>query len=138
MTVRFVWDNEAQTIFRYIFDVGWTWEDFFAAKRQANAIMDRVDHKFGVILHLPSENVIPADVIANTRNGLRNKHPNTAVIVVVSVRPFVRTMITTIRSTPPLSNTGLEIATSLEEAYAIVEAVLSHTADDPLTTRHRS
>src|SRR5437868_2152447 len=100
MTVRFVWDNETQTIFRYILDVGWTWEDFFAAKKQANVIMDTINHKFGVILHLPSENVIPADVIANTRNGLRNKHPNTAVIVVVSVRPIVRTMIGTMRSIP--------------------------------------
>ncbi|MEO8609147.1 MAG: hypothetical protein ABI690_14755 [Chloroflexota bacterium] len=138
MAVEFVWDNAEKTIFRYIFDPGWTWEAFFAAKKEANVIMDMVGHKFGVILHLPSDNVIPPDVIANTRNGLRNKHPNTAVIVVVSERPFVRTMVGTIRALPPLTNTGIETASDLDEAYAIVHEILSRFTDDSMTRRHRS
>src|SRR5689334_1470415 len=117
MTVRGIWDNEEQTIFRYILEPGWTWDEFFAAKKDANVVMDSVPHKFGVILDLPTDNIIPRDVLANARKGLLAKHPGTLVIVIVSERSFVRTMIETLRGLSPIINIGMEVTPTLEDAH---------------------
>jgi hypothetical protein len=130
MTVRGIWDNEEQTIFRYILDPGWTWDEFFVAKKDANVVMDSVPHKFGVILHLPTDNAIPRDVLANARKGLLGKHPSAIVIVVVSERAFVRTMIETLRGLSPIINVGLEVTPTLEEARTLIHKYLRQLQDD--------
>jgi hypothetical protein len=135
MAIRVIWDTEEKTIVQYIVEPDWTWDEFFAAKEQANALMDTVCHKLGVFLLMPSDGVIPLDVLANTRKGLRHKHPNTVVIVVVSDRPFVRTMIETIRALPPLGDHGLETASTLDEARAIVRERLNQIPNDPVHTQ---
>lgn len=135
MAIGVIWDNDEQTIIQYSVEPDWTWDELFAAKEQANALMDTVSHKLGVILCMPSDGAIPLDVLANTRNGLRHKHPNTVVIVVVSDRPFVRTMIETIRTLPPLADHGLETASTLDEARAIVRERLNQIPNDPVHTQ---
>ena len=130
MAIRAIWDNDEKTIVRYIFETGWTWDEFFVVKKQANAMMDTVAHKLGVILHMPSENVIPPDVFANARNGLLTKHGNTVILVVVSTRPFVRTMIETLRGLSPLANAGLETTATLDAARALVNERLRQVDND--------
>jgi hypothetical protein len=130
MTVTAIWDNDEKTIVRYIFEAGWTWDEFFAAKKRAHDMMDTVTHKFGVILHMPAENVIHPDILANARNGLLSKHANTSLIVVVSTRPFIRTMIETLVALAPLANTGLETAATLDEARLMVNQRLHPVYND--------
>jgi hypothetical protein len=136
MTVKAIWDNDAKTIMRYAFESGWTWDEFFAAKKQANDMMDTVTHKFGVILDMPVENVIPPDVLANARNGLLSKHANTVIIVFVSKQSFVRTMIETLVALAPLANTSLETTATVEEARRLVYEHLSHIANDPAASQN--
>jgi hypothetical protein len=108
----------------YSFDEPWTWDELFAAKKQANEMMDSVTHKVGVIMDASRNTRLPAHLLTNVRNGLRAKHPNTLVIAVVITRPVVHTMINTLRGIARAGSVRLEPTATLEEARALVYARL--------------
>jgi hypothetical protein len=136
MTIKAIWDNNEKTIVRYIFEAGWTWEEFFAAKKQANEMMDTVSHKLGVILHLPTENAVPPDVLANARSGLLSRHANTVMIIFVSTQPFVSTMIETLVTLSPLADTGLATTLTLDEARVLIYERLRELANGPAAAQN--
>jgi hypothetical protein len=124
MGVRAGWDNDAKTIMYYQFDHNWTWEEFFAAKAQAYEMISTVSHKVGVVLETQHNGVIPHDLLPNFRNGLRTKHPNTVIVVIVVTRPFYRNMINTVRAILPITNAHFEMAATLGQARSIIEKYL--------------
>ncbi len=119
MPVHVSWDNADQTIVHYQMDRNWTWEEFFGAKARAQALINTVSHKVAVILETHHDGPLPTDLLGNIRNGLRTKHPRTALIIVVTTRPFIRTMIGTVRGLSPLSRARIELASDMDEARAI-------------------
>ena len=48
-TVRADWDDDTHQIIRYVFEPHWDWDDFFAAVREARALMDSAPGNVGVI-----------------------------------------------------------------------------------------
>lgn len=128
MPVQFDWENEQKRILHYRLNATWTWDELFAAKKQANEMMDMVSHKLGVIIEAPSQPSLPPNIIVNARNALRSTHPNTVVIVIVAVHPLIRTMFYTTRALGRLANFRVELASTLEEAHAIIETRL-HAQD---------
>jgi hypothetical protein len=120
MPVDIAWEDEQKRVLHYRLDQDWTWDEFFAAKKSANEMMDRVSHKLGVIIEAPAEPSLPPNLIVNARNALRSTHPNTVVIVIVAVHPLIRTMFHTTRALGRLANFRVELALSLDEAQAIV------------------
>jgi hypothetical protein len=118
--VRIDWDNAEKTIICYQFDGHWTWEEFFAAKEAANALMDTVHHKLGVILYTPHHIRIQANLLSNARNAIRNIHPQTVVVVIVVTNPLVRTMISTMRAITPIGKFRIDVASTLDEARVLV------------------
>jgi hypothetical protein len=124
MAVRVFWDNDDQTIIHYQFDENWTWDEFFPAKAHAQELINTVSHKVGVILETHHNGVIPHNLLGNFRNGLRTKHPNTAIVVIVVTRPFIRTMISTVRALSPLAFVHLEMAFTLDEARLLIHDYL--------------
>ena len=130
MGVQVSWGNDDKTIVHYHFDNNWTWDEFFPAKAQAYAMIEAVNHKVGVILETQHDGVIPPNLLINGRNALRNKHPNATIIVIVVTRPFIRTMIGTVRAFSPLSQVHLELAFTLDEARQRVLDYLQITQDN--------
>ena len=120
MPVHVSWDNEDKTIIHYQFDQDWTWDEFFPAQARAQELISTVPHKVGVILETHHNGAIPHNLLANARNGLRTKHPNTDIVVIVVTRPFIRTMIGTVRALSPLAHVHLEMAFTLDEARVII------------------
>ena len=120
MPVHVSWDNEDKTIIHYQFDQDWTWEEFFPAKARAQELIDTVPHKVGVILETHHNGAVRPNLLGNFRNGLRTKHPNTVIVVIVVTRPFIRTMIGTVLALSPLANVHIEMAYTLEEARPII------------------
>jgi len=120
MGVEVTWDNDGQTIFRYSLDERWTWEEFFAAKKQANALMEAISRKFGVIIAAPHMSLLPLNTLSNARNALRTAHPNAVMIVMVVTQPFVRTVISTLRDMARVTPIPIEIASTLDEAREIL------------------
>lgn len=136
MPVHIAWEDERKRIIRYSPDESWTWDEFFAAKERANDLMDTVSHKLGVIIDAPPTAVLPPNLLANARKALRNKHPNTVVIVIVAARPLIRTMIHTIRGIARLSSTRVELADNLDEARAIINVRLRSYDTSPTLSNH--
>jgi hypothetical protein len=141
MAVRVVWGNEAKTIVHYQFGENWTWEEFYPAKAQAYEMISSVSHKVGVILETQHNGAIPHNLLPNFRNGLRTKHPNTVIVVIVVTRPFLRNMITTVRAILPSTNAHFEMASTLGQARSIVDKYLQTLQQDSLEqsdiTRHQ-
>ncbi len=120
MPVHVSWDNEDKTIIHYQFDQDWTWDEFFPAQARAQELISTVPHKVGVILETHHNGAIPHNLLGNFRNGLRTKHPNTVIVVIVVTRPFIRTMIATVRALSPLAHVHIEMAYTLEEARPMI------------------
>jgi hypothetical protein len=126
MGIQILWDDAEKTTLRYNFDEQWSWEDFFAAKKEANALIDTVTHRVGVIMSAPSGMKLPANMLTNARNALRTKHPNTVILVFVLTNPFIRTMIRALKGLPMPVATTIELASTLDEARDLVQKRLEY------------
>jgi hypothetical protein len=131
------WDNSAKTVVRYEFDEQWTWEEFYVAKKQAYTIIDTVSHRVGVIMNAPPNVTLPPNMLTHSLSALRNKHPNTLILVFVLTRPFMRAMISTLGKISRLGASSIELATTLDEARAIVDRRLYALHDDDMTQPYR-
>jgi hypothetical protein len=124
MAVHIAWEDERKRVLHYRLDNNWTWDEFFAAKKQANELMDMVSHPLGVIIEAPPSPILPPNIIGNARKALRSTHPNTVVIVIVAAHPLIRTMFHTTRALGRLANFRVELASTPDEARTIIDARL--------------
>jgi hypothetical protein len=120
MGIQIMWDDEAKRVIRYRFDERWSWEEFFAAKKEAYNQIATVPHKVGVIMDAPPNVIMPPNMLTHALSALRNKHPNTLILVFVLTRPFMRAMINTLVQVSRLAAASIELASTLDEARAIV------------------
>jgi hypothetical protein len=124
MAVHIAWEDERKRVLHYRLDDDWTWVEFFAAKKQANQLMDTVSHPLGVIIEAPPAPILPSNIISNARKALRSTHPNTVVIVIIATHPLIRTMFHTTRALGRIANFRVELASTLDEARTIIDARL--------------
>jgi hypothetical protein len=137
MGITVDWDNTAKTIVRYEFDEQWKWEEFYVAKKHAYTIINTVPHKVGVIMNAPPNVQLPPNMLTHSLSALRNKHPNTVILVFVLTQPFMRAMISTMGKISRMASSSIELATTLDEARAIVDKRLYALHDDDVTQPYR-
>ena len=125
MGIQVVWDNDEKTIIRYVFDVRWTWDDFYAARTDAYNLIDTVQHKIGVIFDAPPNVTLPPNMITHSRSAISKTHENTHVVVVVVGNTYVRAMLTMVRKLSKKAAEKLELAPTLDEARALVRERLA-------------
>ena len=118
MGINILWDNEEQTIFRFDLDPQWTWDELFAAKKQAHAMVSMVSHKTVTIIDAPHTTSLPPNLLVNARSALRNNHPNTLVVIFVATNPFVLSAFSTMSGFLRSISLRLEFAPTLDEARA--------------------
>lgn len=92
-TVRVAWDNPEQTIIRYEFDQGWTWDAYYAAAKIGDTLIDNASHSnpVGAILWMPNP-TLPPNVLRGAYGGMRTRHPRAKIVVIVTTNPFVRAL----------------------------------------------
>ena len=137
MAIRVMWDDAARRIVRYDFDEQWTWEDFFAAKKQAYTMIDSVAQNIAVIMLAPHNVSLPPNMLTHGLSALRNKHPNTILVVFVITKPFLRAMLTTMSKISRLAESSTIVVSTLEEARALAAKRLSEIYDDDVTLPDR-
>jgi hypothetical protein len=137
MAIKVMWDDTAQRIVRYDFDEQWTWEDFFAAKKQAYRMIDEVARKVAVIMTTPTNVALPPNMLTHGLSALRNKHPNTLVVAFVITKPFLRAMLTTMSKVSRLAESSTVVVSTLDEARALVAKRLGEIYDDDVTLPDR-
>src|SRR5690348_7094930 len=93
MSIQVQWDNLEKTVLCYYFDQRWSWEEFFAARDQAIAMIGGVAHKVGVIMVTPPDIVLPANLLTHSLTSLRHTHANTVIVVFIAGKPFLNMML---------------------------------------------
>ena len=132
MPVHVSWDNTEKTIIHYVFDPNWTWDEFAPAKAHAQELINTVSHKVGVILETHHNGAVPHNLLGNFRDGLRTRHPRVVIVVIVVTRPFIRTMINTVRALLPSIQIHIEMAYTLDEARITILNYLRTLQPDKL------
>ena len=137
MAIRVIWDDASQRIVRYDFDEQWTWEDFFAAKKAAYNMIDANARPVAVIMAAHPNMTLPPNMLTHSLSALRNKHPNTLLVVFVITKPFLRAMLNTLSKISRMAESSTVVVSTLEEARAVSANRLSEIYDDDVTLPDR-
>ncbi len=76
MPVEFRWDNEEQTVIRFVATGLWNWNDFHKAMRRATFWLDSVSHSVETIIDLRAGVKLPAGALGHVRSLGKRIHPN--------------------------------------------------------------
>jgi hypothetical protein len=95
MPITISWDNDRHTMQVYEFSQVWTWDEFYAAKREADGILDGITHPVAVVFSGPPDVRIPEGFIAQVVNITRTRHKRAYLAVVVTSNMLVRTLLNT-------------------------------------------
>ena len=124
MGITIQWDNAEQTIMRFDLDPHWTWDELFAAKKQAHALVGAVSHRTVTIIDAPHTTTLPPNLLLNARSALRNNHPNTVVVIFVATNPFILSAFSTMSGFLRSIALRLEFAPTLDAARTIAQQYL--------------
>jgi len=92
MGITVVWDNPEQTIVRYIYNGQWNLDNFYQALQESREMMDKVDHRVGLIIDVQNSKLVPNGVLSHGKNVALRKHSNQGLSVIVGASGFVRTL----------------------------------------------
>lgn len=118
--VRVAWDNEEKTAILWRFSGRWTWEDYYAAKRDVIAMMESVEHKVDSIVDLRQTAFIPSGGLSQARALAMKPHPNEGITVMLSSSLFMKTTMSTLGRLYSHIATHYRMADDLDEARALL------------------
>lgn len=91
MSVMVTWDNNERTVIRYHFDGDWQWEEFKAAFRHAQEMLETVGHIVDVIADFQTSDCVPTETLARLAYVARNRPANLGNSVIVGTKVFAMT-----------------------------------------------
>lgn len=87
------WANEAKTVVRWRFINTWTWDDFYAAQKEVDAMIDTVDGIVdGIILTSASQN-LPSGALPHLRKITIQRHKRYGLSYVVGSGVYLTTVL---------------------------------------------
>lgn len=93
MGIKVYWHDPEKTIVVFEFGEEWTWDDFYAAAAEEEALLDTIDHKVSVIFYsLTSLVKIPDNALNHLRKLVNMAHPKEDLLVVVSGPPLLHSL----------------------------------------------
>lgn len=93
MTIKLSWDNEERTALLYQFPEKWTWDDFYVIKKQADVMLDELDHSAALIFDMSLTRSIPTGVLSQSKKLLDNAHPHGTPIILVGTSLIIQAML---------------------------------------------
>lgn len=94
MSIDFRWDDDAQTVIRYVADGAWNWNDLHKHMRRSTLAFDRLAHPVEAILDLTRGSGFPAGAVAHLRSLGKSTHPNrTPRLVIIGVPAAIQTQL---------------------------------------------
>jgi hypothetical protein len=76
MSVDFRWDNDEQTVIRFVAEGVWNWNDFHKNVRRATFWFDSVKHPVETIIDLRGTTKLPAGAMGHIRSLGKRIHPH--------------------------------------------------------------
>ena len=135
MPVKVVWDDDAKTIQRYIYEGRWTWDELYAALNEGQRMLDSVDHPVDGIVDLQGKSYVPSNALVNLKRvmELMSAHRNVSDITVfLRAEAFVKALTEMLRKLYPAASNPIQFnyAATLDDAHAKI-AELRAKKDQP-------
>ena len=127
MGIHVVWDDEAKTIIRHVYDAQWTVEDYYGLIDENYREIDAVHHRVDIINDLRQIARIPPNMVQAIRYAARKAHPNEGINVMVASPMFVQVLVDSINRAVD-EHTAVIHCPTLEKAYQIIA---KHRAENP-------
>ena len=120
MMIQVEWGNPEKTAVLWRFSYPWVWEEFYAAQREVDVMIDAVPGYVDSIFLTTAEQRIPKDAIMHFRNIVNQQHPRSNRIVVVRSKLHLTMLLNVILKLIPRARLQFHFVTSLDEAYALL------------------
>lgn len=131
MNINVAWDNEEQTILRYQFFKGWSWNDLREIFNEGYSMLDTVHHRVDVIMDFTEASMFaPSGAINQARHVSNNpRHDNIGLTVLVGSN-FVSSIFNMFKKIASNSTSKWDVAfaPTLNEAYNMINQ--RHAAQD--------
>ena len=129
MNIQVSWDNEDQTIIRYDYRPGWTWEDFYEADKISGEMIAGAVETVHLIAHFADGAFPPMGALGRFKTA-QESLPAETVVVVVGGGMFVNTLVSTFSRIYRAISKNLMVAGSLEEARAKIAQLRARSDPD--------
>jgi len=127
MPVTIDWFDAEKTAIVQTFVGDWTWEEHFEVIEEFREMMETVDHVVDYVANFEKVQGVPKGTLTNFRNALKNSHPRTGMIVVISTNRFVNALLKTLTTLyNSVSNQGIYQVNTVEEAINLLEKRKQH------------
>lgn len=119
MGISVQWDNPEKTIVRWDYDPGWSWDDFFTAQKQIEALVDSVGHRVDMILDVRNSPDVPQDM-PDHFHGMTPTRLRRRVMIIVGANSAMEAMLGAYAKYQPGAGKGIVVADTLEKARAMI------------------
>ncbi len=117
MGIRIVWDDDAKTIIRHIFEGNWTIEDYYNLLSEHQKQMAEQPHPVAVINDLRESGPVPSGIGSAVKYAARKAPTNEEIKLLIGSDRSVKTLIDLINVTAGSDVTDLIYVSTIEEAY---------------------
>ena len=98
MAVDLTWETIAeQTVLWYWFRRGWTWEDFYATKEKADAMLDELEEPVPLVFDLRDATDMPPGMIKQAHKITVTRHANGTPVILFGASRVIRTTTSILR-----------------------------------------
>ena len=92
MGVRVEWYAGSDRVILMDFQENFSWDEFYGAKLEAEALIDTVEHTCALILRFPARVPPLTNALSNGRSMLSRRHSRAEQFIIVSESGFVRSL----------------------------------------------
>jgi hypothetical protein len=129
MGVQVQWDNIDKTIIRYDFKGIWTWNDFYAAHKQAQELGATVPHHIDLILDMRAVSRLPGNALLHIKQYADKQPRNVGLAICITSDHFVQTIYSMDTPAHHRTEQSFRFAASLDEAYRLINQRRGRKAD---------
>jgi hypothetical protein len=116
MGIDVQWYKSSDRVILMDFQDDFSWDEFYDAKLQADALMDTVDHPCALVLWFPARVPPLSNALSNGRSMLSRRHPRSERFIIVSESSFVRSLGTVLGQIVGPRAKLVEVTATLDEA----------------------
>jgi hypothetical protein len=91
--IKVEWANQDKNVVRWQFLDHWTWQEFYQAQREVDAMIDTVEGMVDGIIFTSSLQHIPPNALTHLRKILRQKHQRYGISIVIGARSFLTALL---------------------------------------------
>src|SRR5688500_18415464 len=94
MSINAFWDDEDQTIVRFLYRRGnWEWHDFYAAMEQARTLVASVNYPIGFVIDISYAGLTPGIFMSQAKilHEFR-RHPAVSLVMVIGADRFIEAL----------------------------------------------